>query len=175
MNASLSAVGRRLLLSTAVLAFPALWCSAASALNAPAGTVILTVAGSLPETNANGTAEFDLALLQSLPQHAFSTKTPWYLQPRKFGGVLVRDLLDAVGAKPSSLHAIALNDYRVDIPVDDLVSHGAMVAYLLDDKPMSVRDKGPLVIIYPFDDQPEVRTALHYSRAVWQLRRLELR
>ncbi len=40
---------------------------------------------------------------------------------------------------------------------------------------MSVREKGPLVIIYPFDDKPELRDAVHYSRAIWQLRSLELK
>ena len=40
---------------------------------------------------------------------------------------------------------------------------------------MAVRDKGPLVIVYPFDDRPELRTALYYGRAIWQLRSLELR
>jgi hypothetical protein len=38
-----------------------------------------------------------------------------------------------------------------------------------------VREKGPLVIIYPFDDQPELRSALRYSRAIWQLRSIEIR
>ena len=75
----------------------------------------------------------------------------------------------------TTVKAGALNDYRIDIPAPDLVKHGAMLAYLLDEKPMSVREKGPLVIIYPFDDQPELRSAVHYSRAVWQLRTLELR
>jgi hypothetical protein len=40
---------------------------------------------------------------------------------------------------------------------------------------MPVREKGPLVIIFPFSDRPELRNAVQYSRAVWQLRSLELR
>ncbi len=70
---------------------------------------------------------------------------------------------------------MALNDYRVEIPVEDLVRHGAMIASQLDGKPIAVRDKGPLLIIYPFDDRPELRTAVHYSRAIWQLKGLEFR
>ncbi|MEP7099866.1 MAG: hypothetical protein ABI781_05120, partial [Burkholderiales bacterium] len=120
--------------------------SPARALEAPAGKVVLTVSGALANTNDNGAASFDLALLQKLPQHSFSTKTPWYAQPRKFSGVLLADLIAAVGAPPgTTIKAVALNDYRVDIPADDLTRHGAMLAYLLDDKPMSVREKGPLV------------------------------
>jgi len=148
----------------------------ARALEAPAGKVVLTISGTLVHTNDNGSASFDQALLQALPQHSFSTRTPWYAQARKFSGVLLADLLAAVGAPASAtIKAVALNDYRVDIPADDLTLNGAMLAYLLDDKPMSVREKGPLVIIYPFDDKPELRTAVHYSRAIWQLRTLELK
>ena len=169
---------RRGVLFAAVAAGTLAWLCAwpAHALEAPTGNVILTITGNLIQTNDNGAASFDLALLQTLPQHSFSTTTPWYPQPRKFAGVLLRDLLAAVGAPGSStLRAAALNDYRVDIPGEDATRHGAMLAYLLDDKPMSVREKGPLVIIYPFDAQPELRNAVNYSRAIWQLRSLDLR
>ena len=142
---------------------------------APAAKVILTITGNVQKPPGAESIDFDLAMLAKLPQHSFSTKTPWFAQPRKFTGVLLQDLLASVGGKGSMLRAMALNDYRVEIPVEDWTRHGAMVAYLLDDRPMPVREKGPLVIIYPFDDKREVRTAIHYSRAVWQLRSLDLR
>ena len=88
--------------------------------------------------------------------------------------MLLRDLLGAVGSAPARLNAMALNDYRVEIPAEDVARGEAMLAYLLDDQPMSVREKGPLVIIYPFDDKPELRSAVHYSRAIWQLRALDI-
>ena len=163
----------RCALALAAAAAPLL---SAQALDAPAGKVLLTVSGPLRHANDGDAASFDLALLQSLPQHTFTTRTPWYAQPRKFTGVLLRDLLAGVGAAPASaLRATALNDYRVDIPADDVARHGAMLAYLLDDQPMPVRERGPLVVIYPFDDRPELRTAVYYGRAIWQLRSLELR
>lgn len=148
---------------------------AAPALDAPKGAVLLSVSGALGQVNDGVNASFDLALLQTLPQTSFSTKTPWYATPRKFTGVLFRDLLGALGSQATLVRAIALNDYRVEMPVDDLVKNDAMVAWLLDDQPMPVREKGPLVIMFPFSDRPQLRTAVHYSRAVWQLRRLELR
>jgi hypothetical protein len=162
-------------IATAALVCAALLNAPARALDAPTGAVILSVSGALTRSNDNGAASFDMALLATLPQHSFSTKTPWFPQPRKFTGVLVRDLLDAVGSRAGIARAIALNDYRADLPTDELVRNGAMIAYLLDDQPMPVREKGPLVIIFPFSDRPELRTAVHYSRAVWQLRSLELR
>jgi hypothetical protein len=139
------------------------------------GKPLLTIAGGTQQRNGPDGLSFDLAALQKLPQHSFSTRTPWYAKPRKFTGVRLRDLLTAAGAHGQVVRAVALNDYKVDIPIEDAAASDVMVAWLLDDKPMPVRDKGPLVVIYPFDDQPELRTAVHYGRAVWQLRLLEIR
>lgn len=172
----LDGLDRRLFGAAAAAWVIALCGAPVHALEAPTGKVVLTVNGALANPNDNGAASFDLSLLQKLPQHSFSTRTPWYAQPRKFTGVLLADLLVAAGAPAATtVKAVALNDYRVDIPAEDFARHGAMLAYLLDDKPMTVREKGPLVIIYPFDDKPELRTAVHYSRAIWQLRSLELK
>jgi hypothetical protein len=167
-------VNRRRWLASAVAALAAVLAGSSHALDAPAGKVILSITGGVVRANDNGAASFDLKMLQALPQTSFSTTTPWYPQSRKFTGVLLGDLLVAAGAQPGALKAVALNDYRVDIPGEDVLKHGAMLAYLLDDKPMSVREKGPLVIIFPFSDRPELRSAVHYSRAIWQLRSLEL-
>jgi hypothetical protein len=147
----------------------------AQALDAPQGATVLTVTGALGHPNDNGAAVFDIALLASLARHSFSTTTPWYPRPRKFTGVLVSELVQAVGASAVMLRAVALNDYCADMPVQELLSNGAMIAYLLDDQPMPVRQKGPLVIIFPFSDRAELRTATQCSRAMWQLKRLELR
>jgi hypothetical protein len=146
----------------------------ALALDPPAGSVVLTVSGRLAHPNQGADAAFDMAMLEKLPQHTFRTRTPWYKQPRKFTGPLLRDVLAAAGAAGATLRAIALNDYAVDIPVDDTMNHEVIVARLLDDKPVSVRDKGPLFIMYPFDENPELKNMIHFSRAAWQLKAILL-
>lgn len=172
MNAAAAGKTSNLLCIVAAMAIAA--CSAAFALDAPAGKVVLTLTGNVHERNSSEGAAFDMAMLQKLPQHSFSTRTPWYPEPHKFTGVALRDLLDAAGAKGKTVKAIALNDYRVEFPVDDALRGDVLIAHSLDDKPMLVRDKGPLVLMYPFDERPELRTAVNYSRAAWQLKALEL-
>lgn len=167
---------RRRLLAGAALyaAFP--WLAEAQALAPPSGKVVLTLTGALRQRNTAEGAAFDLAMLQSLPRHSFATRTPWYSkQPRTFTGVLLRELLAAVGGQATIMHATALNDYSADIPATDWTDNDALLAYWLDGKPMSVRDKGPLVVIFPFDDHPELRTAVHYGRSIWQLTGIDLR
>jgi hypothetical protein len=145
------------------------------ALDAPKGKVVLSITGAIGQRNADGRADFDMAMLAALPQHSFSTQTPWFKAPRKFTGPLLRDVLSAAGAKGANLTAVALNDYKVELPVADATQYDVVMARLLDDEPMSVRDKGPLFIIYPFDSQALLRSERYYSRSAWQLRSLEVK
>lgn len=146
-----------------------------AALEAPTGSVVLTLSGRLRSPNDGVLAQFDMAMLERLPQTRFSTRTPWYAQAREFTGPLLRDVLRAAGAHGTQLRAMALNDYRVDIPFDDAQRFDMIVARLLDGAPMAVRDKGPLFVVYPFDAAPELRNAVYYSRSAWQLRSIEVR
>lgn len=148
---------------------------AARALEAPSGAVVLTLSGQLRSPNLGELAQFDMPMLERMPQTSFTTRTPWYTQPRAFTGPLLRDVLRAAGAHGTQLRARALNDYRVDIPFDDAQRFDLIVARLLDGAPMAVRDKGPLFVIYPFDALPELRNSVYYSRSAWQLRSIEVR
>ena len=146
----------------------------ARALDNPTGAVVLSVTGRVRQVNDGKAAHFDMAMLEALPQRSFSTRTPWYAQPRRFTGPLVRDVLAAAGAQGGTLRLIALNDYRVDMPFDDAQRFDVLLARLIDDKPMTVRDKGPLFAIYPFDASPELRSAVYYGRSAWQLRTIDV-
>lgn len=163
---------RRSLLGLAAL--PLLAPRPASALDLPEGPVVLSLSGRLRRPNRGAVAVFDMAMLERLPQTSFTTRTPWYAQARRFTGPLLRDVLSAVGNHGSLMRAGALNGYRVDIPVDDAQRYDLLLARLLDDKPMPVRDKGPLFIIYPFDQHASLRNTLYFSRCAWQLNAIEL-
>jgi hypothetical protein len=166
-------LGRR----AAVYLGAAVWLGAAlpaRALDRPQGPVVLTLTGRLRRPNEGDRAHFDMEMLAALPQTSYSTRTPWYAQARRFTGPLLRDVLTAAGAHGSTLRLVALNDYRVEMPVDDVQRHDVVLARLLDDRPMSVRDKGPLFVIYPFDAEPALRSAVYYARSAWQLRTIDV-
>ena len=145
------------------------------ALQSPAGAVVLSIGGRVGKPNREGRALFDMDMLAALPQRSITQKTPWYPGPRKFTGPLLRDVLEAAGALGQSIEAIALNDYKVTIPMDDVRQHDVLLALLLDERPMPVRDKGPLFIVYPFDSDARLRNSIYYSRSAWQLKALEIR
>lgn len=164
---------RRLMLG-ALLGALTVAAQPALALDAPKERPILTVSGKIGVKNAGDVARFDLKMLEALPQHSFTTRTPWYDKPVKFTGPLLADVLAAVKASGSTISAVAINDYKVSIPVGD-TQHKLIVAHLLDDKPMPVREKGPLFVIYNFDSNAELRSSTYYERSIWQLKALEVK
>ena len=40
--------------------------------------------------------------------------------------------------------------------------------------PMSVRDKGPLWIVYPYDQNTDYQSEVVFSRSIWQLNRITI-
>ena len=159
---------------TLALAWAGLLPSAAWALDAPKGKVVLTVSGKLGASNRAGKAVFDMAMLEALPQKTFTTMTPWEKTPVKFSGPLLRDVLAAVKAQGSTLKAVALNDYKITIPLEDTTKFDLMLAHRMNDKPIPVRTKGPLFVVYPFDSNPTLQSTVYYERSIWQLGGLEI-
>lgn len=146
----------------------------AQPLAAPQGEVVLTVTGAISQTNSGDGAVFDMEMLQALPAESFATSTIWTEGESEFTGVPLVALLDAVGAEGRVVRATAINDYAIEIPVADAVPGGPIVAYARDGAPMSLRDKGPLWVVYPYDANPDYQSETIYSRSIWQLDRLEL-
>lgn len=161
-------------LHAALLLLILCFASRAWALDPPKGPVVLSITGKVAATNKDGRADFDMAMLEKLPQQSFSTGSPWYSQPVQFTGPLLRDVLAAAKASGSKIVARALNDYKTEIPFDDVLQQQVIVARLMNGKPMPVREKGPLFIVYPFDSKPALRTELYYNRSAWQLRSLTI-
>lgn len=139
-----------------------------------AGETILTVSGDVASPEQGDVWSFNMEDLQSLPASSFATTTIWTEGSHEYEGVPLSVLLDHVGADGVAIRAVALNDYAVSIPITDAVVGGPIVAYSSDGAPMSVRDKGPLWIIYPFDDNDDYKSEEYYSRSIWQLDRIEV-
>lgn len=145
----------------------------AQSLARPTAEVLLTVSGDIARTNRDGAMAFDRQMLKALPQTSFTTSTIWTKGTHRFTGVKLADLLTAVQAEGDTLIATALNDYEVSMPLDE-VRNGALVAYAMDGEAMSVRDKGPLWLVYPYDADPSYQSETIYARSIWQLHRIHV-
>lgn len=142
----------------------------------PTGDILLSVKGADIAVAPSGLVKFDLTMLQAMPAETFETSTIWTEGIQEFTGVPLHALIERLGVSVNGGHikASAINDYHVNIPLQDAKEGGPIIAYLRNGETMSVRNKGPLWLIYPFDQDEDYRSETIYSRSIWQLDRIEI-
>lgn len=113
--------------------------------------------------------------LEAMGPVTLTTVTMWDDEPIVFRGLPLSTILAAAGAHGTVLRAEALNDYFVDVAIDNALGWGAFVAFEADGARMPVRDRGPYWIVYPWSERPELRNGEVEMTSVWQLTQLEVR
>lgn len=105
--------------------------------------------------------------LESMTTVSATVHEPFLDRDVVFQGVPVDALLDVldVGADVTSLHAVALNEYAVDLPVSIADHPGAILATRADGALIPVDQGGPTRIVFT-DDHPD---AADQSLWIWSL------
>ncbi|EJE50354.1 hypothetical protein PMI14_05097 [Acidovorax sp. CF316] len=121
----------------------------------------------------------DMQALERLSPREIATTLPQALgMPGKsrWRGVSLRQLVEQLGGNEQhQIELTALNDYSVRIPWSDLVEYDPILAYRRDQQPIGIRDKGPLILIYPFDRHPRLQKQDYVNRTIWQVNVLSVR
>lgn len=112
--------------------------------------------------------------LDALRQVAFETTTIWTDGFTTFSGVPLMELMTRFETEGETVEMSALNDYTVSMPIAEIEADVPIVATRMDGKPMSVRDKGPFWIVFPYDSDDKYQTEVVYSRSIWQLKSLKI-
>jgi len=114
----------------------------AGSLPQPSEKPMLTVSGKIGVSNKDGAAQFDRTMLEAMGMVEIETTTPWYKGLVKFEGVPLAKLMAAVQASGDKIVAVALNDYAVEVPMEDISKYNVILALKRDGEYMPVRDKG---------------------------------
>ena len=137
---------------------------------AAAEDVILTV-----QTREGGqSVTFTDAELMALPQESFETETIWTEGVVAFSGPSLKSVLEHAGMTLGDVELYAINDYSVVLPLEKLEDGAPIVASRINGAPFSVRDKGPLWVVFPYDDESRYNTEEYFALSVWQLNRLNV-
>ncbi|MFG6511372.1 molybdopterin-dependent oxidoreductase [Sulfitobacter sp. M23905] len=124
-------------------------------------------------TTSKQSVDFTLEQLQTLPQTTVVTANDYVEPSAVFQGPLLRTVLEALEIdKDAELKMIALNDFTSTVPASDAFDYDVIMAVLRDGERMTVRNKGPIWVIYPMDDNPELRSDIYNDRLVWQLKEI---
>lgn len=112
---------------------------------------------------------FNADAIAELPRIEFTTTTPWTMGTHSFSGPSLLSVLREAQADGTNIRLEALNGYSVELPVEQLNTTAPIVADRIDGRSLSIRDKGPLWVVYPYDSDLEFQTEVTYARSVWQL------
>lgn len=141
---------------------------------ATANGLTISISGNAEKTSS-GPLELSLEAFEAIDQTTVVTKTPWHKEDTRFTGVSGAALVEYLGIQGEVVEAVALNDYLVEIPVSDLLESGLIFATRANGELMSVREKGPVFVVYPFDTNPSLKSEIIYGRSIWQLVRMNIR
>jgi len=138
------------------------------------GKTVLTVTGKHGITTDETPVELTLAMLEELPSTSFTSETPWTEGLVVWEGVRLSDLMEHLKSSSTSFHAVALDDYEITFEEVDFKKFPVILAYKMNGDYMTVRDLGPLWIMFPFDDHPDLDIQINRARSIWQLKKIEL-
>ncbi len=124
--------------------------------------------------DASETLSFTLDELAEIPQVTVVTDNEFVDVPVTYRGPLVRDVLAHLELdQAETVRVFAANDYYVDIPTSDFRRYSVILALEADGVRLSRREKGPLWVMYPISDHPELRDPVYNTRLIWQVVRIE--
>ena len=153
-----------LLSAARILAAGALAVSAAAAPAFAEASLTISIAD-----RPGAEVTLDETALLALPQVSFVTTTIWTDGQSEFSGPSLASVLQAAGAPDGALRLVAANDYSIEMPARLVGAEAPIVALRIDGAPFSVRDKGPLWLVFPYDSDDSYRTETVYAYSVWQL------
>jgi DMSO/TMAO reductase YedYZ molybdopterin-dependent catalytic subunit len=114
----------------------------------------------------------DLDELRSLPATTYTTDihcvTKWSRFDMSWTGVRVRELFDRAGVQPAATHVMehAEYGYTTNLPLDDITTDEAIIAYSVDGEDIEPIHGGPVRIVVPH---------LYFWKSAKWVRGLELR
>lgn len=117
---------------------------------------------------------FDRETLENMPHRVLSTRNDYVDGVGTFRGPLAFDVIDLIGRAGSHrVRMSALNGYYVDIDLDEIRKYQPVLALEMNGTRLTRRDKGPIWLMYPMDDHPELQDPSYNSRLIWQMYMIE--
>ena len=162
----------RIILFTFILSL-SLTSIAETKLQKPVGEVILEVGGNLAKTNVDEQAHFDRAMIEALPQEKIITSNHVIDKATTYTGPKLESLLAYLGAKGDKVKVTALDDYTSELSRADIKKFGVILATLENGKQLTLDDRGPFFVVFPFNDYKELQHDLYYNMSVWQVMLIE--
>lgn len=146
------------------------------AIPVPQQEVILSVNGKIGTTNGADSIVMDRNTIEKIGLVEYQVKDPFQDRPILYRGVLMRDLLALWQLPQEAKTAVftALNDYQVEIPVEEFSNYPILFAMQSDGVYMESDYQGPAMLVFPVDNYEFDETIVR-RRWIWQIKSIELK
>lgn len=156
-----------------VLAILALWVLTYIPTQSVAAPILTVI---FPDANGEAqTMEYTDEEILALDQVEIATDNDYVDETAVFSGPRLRDVFgDQEIGSEDMIRLRALNDYSTEMPASEALDYDVILALSMNGERLSVRDKGPIWVIYPMSEHEELREPRFNDRLVWQLSSVEL-
>lgn len=113
-------------------------------------------------------------MIEALQTSSIVTANHVLSKPTNYKGPVLGDLLNQLGARGDSVFVTALDDYTAELKRSEIEKYDVLLATHENGKMMTIDDRGPFFIVFPFDKYKELRRDLYYNMSVWQIKSIEV-
>ncbi|MEE3100644.1 MAG: molybdopterin-dependent oxidoreductase, partial [Pseudomonadota bacterium] len=107
--------------------------------------------------------------LSAMPQTEVKAVTPWTEGEVTFGGVAFDAFARSLGIGGGAVILRALNAYEISLDVEQVIADGGVLALRMDGRPIPVRDKGPVWLVFPSVERPDLAASDKTHMWIWQI------
>lgn len=149
--------------------------SAGMAVPAPTDAPILTVSGAVGSPNSGDLIVMDRVAIEQVGLVEYQVLDPFEKRPILYRGVLMRDLLALWQPDPQAktMKLTALNDYMIEIPLEEFSTYPILFAMQADGEIMDITYRGPAMLVYPVD-QYDFDSRVNQRKWIWQIKSIEI-
>lgn len=136
----------------------------------------LEISGLVKSNSPRGSFLFSEADFLALKAVNLTTATAW--TPRsEFIGPELSSVLAAAGVSPKAteMRFYAIDAYEITIPISDLGKYRPVMAHTQNGRRLEIATRGPLFLVYPRDQYPELSAIKGQAQFVWMVCKIVVR
>jgi hypothetical protein len=149
---------------------------AVAAPNACPTDALLEIGGLVKPNTPRGSFVFGEQDFLKLKTVKLVTATAW-TPKSEFVGPELSTVLAAAGVAPNAteMRFYAIDAYEITIPISDITKYRPVMAHAQDGKRLEIPTRGPVFLVYPRDQYPELMAIKGQAQFVWMVCKIIVR
>lgn len=136
----------------------------------------MAITGLVKPNTAGGAFSFSEADFLKLRETKLTTATAW-TPKSEFVGPELSTVLAAAGVPSTAkeMRFYAIDAYEITIPISDIARYRPVMAHTQNGKRLEIATRGPVFLVYPRDQYPELLAIKGQAQFVWMVCKIDVR